>query len=296
MYVGWYTSSELDIPSDLVSDFQASQQARSAMDGLQLDTKQLWEFQIIVSLHPVTGMNSAFLHPENSYLVLTTIDGTVMQFLGSNGAYYGDMSTIQPLDLLGPVLAKLVAGLGAAVIDYLVEEETLAALGTTRLVGRISVDEMDIHLTRLMAKHPELQALRAIRNFQGDKLLQEVRTTLNGWGQLYGKTIEEKTAAEMAQVTTRTNLITMQPPGIRSALWINKELLAQTTARELYEEVAHEFCANALGWSGTADETVLAYVGDEYSAFNSAQAFLERAVMSSETIGQIMDALRVPEL
>jgi hypothetical protein len=296
MYLGWFTSSDLDIPSDLVSDFQASQQARTAMDGLQLESEQLWKFQIIVSRQPVPGMNNAFLAPEISYLVLTTIDGTVMQFLGGNGAYYGDMSTIQPLDFLGPILVKLVAGLGAAVIEYLVEEETLAALGTSRLVGRISAEEMEIHLTRITGKRPELRALRAMRNFQGDKLLQETLTSLKGWGQLYGKAIEEKTAEEMLQVTTRTNLITMQPPGIRSELWINKELLSQTTAREFYEEVVHEFCADALGWSGTANETVLAFVGDEYNALNSAQAFLERAVMSSETIGQMMAALRVPEL
>lgn len=295
MYVGWFTWSDFDIPSDLASDFQESPLAKTAMDGLQLQS-ELWKYQIIISKRPLPGMNNSFLPPENVYLVLTTIDGTLMQFLGANGAYYGDMSTIQPLDFLGPILAKLVAGLGAAVIEYLVEEETLAALGTSRLVGRISADEMEIHLTRIMGKRPELRALRAIRNFQGDKLLQETLTSLKGWGQLYGKAIEEKTAAEMVQVTSRTNLITMQPPGIRSELWINKELLAQSTAREFYEEVTHELCADALGWSGTGDETVLAFVGDEYNALNSAQAFLERAIMSSETIGQMMAALRVPEL
>lgn len=273
MYLGWFDWSVFELPSDMVPAFEAN-----------TDPAKVWEFQIVISDPEIAGMSHP-LHPEMVYLVLATKDGTVLQILDRNAGRYGDMSSIQPGDLIA--IFRLIAALGIAGIEY------VAAKGAARVVGRVSVDEMEVHLTRILRNRPELRRLIDARLLSGDALRAEVRGTLDQWAKQYGKQIEYAGTEEMKKVTSASNLMTLQPPGIRSKLLINKVLLDPGSELEFFEQTAHELVADALGWSGGAGAHNMAFVCAEFrNGINTAQTFLENAIKHGADIAAQLKAFR----
>lgn len=293
MYVGWFDYTKFRMPSDMVDAFHASDDWQ--VFGVYALSEQ-WRGEIFISADekPGAGLSDPMEVPEMAYLAVTTADGTVLQFL-DKGDTIGNMSTFQPIDLLAGWIAGLLRKLGVAVLDYFLAEDTIVELGTGRLVGSVSHDEMIFHLNRIEANGPELLRLRAAQALNGNPLQQEMRGIWKTWAEQGRQVQYLSTKGMVAQGVEAQNLITLRAFGgnPRGLALINDMLLDPGFERQFFEETVHEMVADALGWSGSGGEAEMAFVGAEYNRWtNTAQVLLETSIKLGRSIEDVVNALR----
>ena len=293
MYLGWFDWSTFRIPTDMLDAFEASDDRRFIGE---FELSEQWKGQIFISsVEPRPGMSDPMFGSgeETRYLVLTTHDGTVLQFLKAE-ATAEITTTFQPGDFLAPWIAGLFSALRLAILEYLAED-TIAELGTGRLVGAVSHDEMIFHLNRIEANSAELVRLRAAQALNGSRLQQEMRGIWNAWAE-EGRQVQYLPTREMvARGVDAKNLISLRPfaGNPRGLALINSMLIDPGFERQFFEQTVHEMVADALGWSGTGGEAEMAFVGAEYnSATNTAQALLEFSIKLGRSIEDLVNALR----
>lgn len=119
MYVGWHDWRDVDVPTDIAQRF------RPGMD-----------LQELVNSHGFVSEDSKLApgmahpgHGETEYLLLTTIDGTIMEVFKSQGVANVETSSIQVGDILA--IIAILRSLGAAAL------EELGRLGTRELEEQI---------------------------------------------------------------------------------------------------------------------------------------------------------------
>src|SRR5262249_52979757 len=113
--------------------------------------------------------------------------------------------------------------------------------------GKLTVEEMIAHLTKVGRQHPALRRLMAALVLTEQRLTSATLEALGEWARSRGRRVVWKTEAEMVKVTTAENLMTLQG----SELWINQEARALKEASVFYREVVHELASDSLGYRGS---------------------------------------------
>lgn len=157
---------------------------------------------------------------------------------------------------------------GDATVRILTEaltEEVVSKL--TSKTGALAVEEMEAHLTDILAKRPELRCL----------MLEE-------WENIYQRSVRWRPAAELLKKTgSPTNLMTLQG----NEFWINEEASVLKDPKTFYQEGVHELAADSLGKRGT-------FMPDRYLELKNGRVISDvRILENAIQEGNVKEAVRV---
>jgi hypothetical protein len=224
------------------------------------------------------------------WLLLTGIDGRVLAVGGFDHRGI-EPSAFSPADVIGFArligrLVVTVVGVGGRLVRSLTVRPAARVLtggssAATRPVGRITIEEMERHLTDVLARRPELRRLMAARVMTGQGRMDAIKIALQEWERTQGWKVVEKTAREMQAVTHPKNLMTLRAES--RELWINKDRAARWDPNEFYDETVHELAAHALaGRGGSLTEAHIAFIGHEFGVTNNAARILESTIKTGD--------------
>jgi hypothetical protein len=252
---------------------------------------------VFVSRHnPLPSRYEAFHNASDArWWLLTAIDGRVLAVDRSDDRGV-EPSAFSPADVLafGRLIGKLVVtlvGVGGRLVRSLTVRRAARRLtgevggrratrtvgGITIPIGRITVEEMERHLTDVLARRPELRRLMGARAMTDRARIEAIKLALEEWERTQGWKVVRKAASEMPV----GNPMTLRAE-VRE-LWINRNEVAHWRLDKFYEETVHEMAAHALkGSGGRFDETVVAFVGELFQQHNNALFILEQAIKTGD--------------
>ncbi len=240
----------------------------------------------------------------NRFTVLTDPEGRILARLGASGSEPG-LESEDPISFLMAGISLLsLASKGGRLVFRLISRRAAAKAaqqaGTVaaellisgsgnriaKLVGQISVEEMEQHLGQLMSR-AELRILAEARGLTGEALQRETLKALRQWESTYGRTVQFLERDALVGITgDPKNLMTLR--GDR--LLVQRQLLAEP--RQFFQETVHELSADALGVRGVMTARDLPFVGAEFSRMNNGLFILENAILDARGLRQLLDIFR----
>lgn len=240
----------------------------------------------------------------NRFTVLTDPEGRILARLGSSGSEPG-LESEDPISFLvmgvsllslatkgGRLVFRLISRRAAAMAAQragaAAAELLIAGNGEqiAKLVGKISIEEMEQHLSRLMSR-AELQTLAQARGLAGEALQRETLKALRQWEAAYGRSVQFLERDAVVSVTgDPNNLMTLR--GDR--LLVQRQLLAEP--EQLFQETVHELSADALGVRGIMTEKDLPFIGAQFTRMNNGLFILENAIRNQGGLQRVIDFFR----
>lgn len=240
----------------------------------------------------------------NRFAVLTDPEGRILARLGASGSEPG-LESEDPISFLmagisllslaskgGRLVFRLISRRAAAKAAQkagsAVAELLIAGNGkqVAKLVGQISIEEMEQHLGHLISR-AELRTLANARGLTGEALQRETLKALHQWETTYGRTVQYLERDALVGITgDPNNLMTLR--GDR--LLVQRELLAQP--QQFFQETIHELSADALGVRGVMTAKDLPFIGAEFTRMNNGLFILENAIRDPRGLQGVLDFFR----
>jgi hypothetical protein len=213
----------------------------------------------------------------NFFKVLTDPEGRILANLGGFGAEPGLESEDPVMTLLmiadGIALVRAGARAGGRMIIRMLARRA-AREAVVDFTGRVTAEQMETYLSKLLKTRPYLGRLVKARGLQGAKLTEETIRAMEEWAKQPGKTLKW---VKDGVVQRATGL-----PGNTASLSIfENTLVVEETAianpAEFYKQVAHDLAADTVGTVVDSTARDVAWVGAEKMRHNTALGLLDHA-------------------